>query len=97
MDALQFQLLLAIICVIIYFVVNKRKSPNKNYKELFYDSFIWGATLYSGILIILFSVGKAFDIPFLAGIDNFVLYFFLIFAGFVIIGGSIDDLKKNGK
>ena len=57
-----------------------------------------GASLYSGIIIILFAIGKVFNIVYLASIDNAVLYFFLIFAGFIILGGCMDKIKeKEGK
>ena len=95
-DPLQFQIVLALACMVIFAVAYYLKKRYKNFKELIYDGFMDGASLYSGIIIILFAVGKVFNVGYLASIDNAVLYFFLFFAGFIILGGCIDKIKERG-
>ena len=101
LDPLQFQIVLAFMCMIIFLIIYFIKKKFKNFKELIYDAFVDGATLYSGIIPILFALGKVFKIKYFESIDNTVLYFSLIFAGFIIIGGCLDKIKdkedKNAK
>src|SRR3989344_6590210 len=94
-DLLQFQILLALLCMVIFAVAYFTKKRYKSFKELIYDGFMDGASLYSGIIIILFAIGKVFNIEYLASIDNAVLYFFLFFAGFIILGGCMDKIKEK--
>jgi hypothetical protein len=97
LDPLQFQIVLALLCMVIFVITYFIRKKYENYKELIYDSFMDGISLYSGVIIILFSVGKVFNIEYLAKIDNLVLYFFLFFAGFIIIGGCLDKIKGGKK
>ncbi len=94
-NSLQFQILLALLCMVIFCVAHFRRKRYKNFKELIYDGFMDGASLYSGIIIILFAIGKVFNIVYLASIDNAVLYFLLFFAGFIILGGCMDKMKEK--
>ena len=75
----------------------KQKRFNK-IKDLIWDSIIDAITLNSGVILLLFLIGKVFDINYLSEIDDFALYLGLLIAGLVIIGGSIDKIrgKKNG-
>ena len=94
-DSFQFQVILALFCMVMFILIYSFKRRFDNFKELIYDSFLDGLTLFSGLILILFSVGKIFGISFLNQIDSVLLYFFIIFAGFIIIAGSLDKVNKK--
>lgn len=97
LNPLQFQIVLALLCVIVFVIIYIHKKKFSNFKELIYDSFIDGVTLYSGFIIILFAMGRVFNIGYLNTIDNVLLYFFIIFAGFIILAGILDKIIGERK
>lgn len=52
-------------------------------------------TLCSGVTLLAYLVGRVFQIEYLTKIDEFALTIGLLVAGLVIIGGSIDKLRRK--
>jgi hypothetical protein len=99
LSLLQLEFLILIACLIIFIVIYAIHKKFKTTKDLIWDSIMDAITLCSGIILLLYLIGKVFQIEYLNKIDDFSLIIGLLIAGLVIIGGSIDKIrgKKNEK
>jgi membrane protease YdiL (CAAX protease family) len=92
---LQLEFIVLVACFLLFLIVYIKQKKFAHTKDLIWDSIIDAVTLNSGIILLMFLIGKVFKIPYLSAIDDFALYIGLLIAGLVIIGGSVDKLRGN--
>lgn len=84
------------IVILVFFILcflNKEKSIRLKAQSSIIDSM----TLSSGIILVLYLIGKAWNIEYLKAVDEFSLGLATILASIILISDVIDKYYKNQK
>ncbi|MDD5193674.1 MAG: hypothetical protein PHF67_03745 [Candidatus Nanoarchaeia archaeon] len=84
------------IVVLVFFIlcfINKEKSIRLKAQSSIIDSM----TLSSGVILILYLIGKAWNIEYLKAVDEFSLGLATILASIILISDVIDKYYKSQK
>ncbi|MBT4539741.1 hypothetical protein HOC32_05625 [Candidatus Woesearchaeota archaeon] len=91
----QLSFVILFILFLVFLVIYGKQKKFKDTRDLVWKSIIDAMTLNSGIIVLLYVVGKVFIWEYLTEIDNYALYIALIIAGLVIIADAIDKIKSK--